>query len=170
MLKPLTCSMLAAALLAWQPAPAATADTYLVHDTPLFAGPSPDLPQVATLPAGADVSVQGCLDDFTWCDVAAQRGRGWVYADNIARRPDGASVGVRRTGIDVIGFDLLAYWAQNYTDQPWYEERERWARAPRVNRQRWPQFPGQPPINPQPPPPPPPPKQPTQPLMPQPRP
>jgi len=167
--KPLITSILFWTAVALQSAQAAGTDATVARDTQLLAGPSPELPLVATLPAGAEISVLGCLDDFSWCDVATAQDRGWVDADGISRPQDGGSI--RRagasTGIGVVDFDLLAYWAQHYSDQPWYGERARW----RVNRQHWPQFPGQPPIHPQPPSPPPPPKPPAQPVMPsQPRP
>lgn len=170
MRKPLTTSVLLCAIAAISPVRAAVTDALTAHDTSLWAGPSSDYPVVAVLPAGTRVIIQGCLSEFTWCDVIAESGRGWVDADSITRPQEGAVETVRRSGagvgVGIVDFDVLAYWTQHYSDKPWYEERERWARGPRANRQTWPQFPGQPPIHPQPPPPPPPPKQPSQPIMP----
>jgi uncharacterized protein YraI len=161
--------MLLWSIAAMQPAQAAI-NAVTADDTILSAGPSSDYPVVAALPAGTEVTVQACLSDFTWCDVVAGSGRGWADAGSLTRPHEGAVVTVRRfgasMGIGIVEFDVLEYWAQHYSDQPWYEDRARWARLPRANRPHWPQFPGQPPIHPQPPPPPPPPKPPAQPIMP----
>lgn len=159
MIKPIVISVFIAALVGLQSVSAAPVFSQVARETRLLAGPWPELPVVAELRAGTEISVQGCLDDLSWCDVVADQAQGWLDAGDIAGQHQGM-------GIGTVEFDLLTYWAQHYTDQPWYDQRERWAHHPRVNRQHWPQFPGQPPIHPQPPPPPPPPKTPGQPLSP----
>src|SRR6185437_12112812 len=50
----------------------------------LRAGPAPDYPLVAQLPPATPLSVQGCVSDFSWCDVITpDQLRGWVYAGNL---------------------------------------------------------------------------------------
>src|SRR5881396_590552 len=44
------------------------------------AGPDTSYPTVAVLGPGAPVQVMGCLDDWSWCDVAFADNRGWVYS------------------------------------------------------------------------------------------
>ena len=44
------------------------------------AGPDRGYPLVATLPPGVSVYVNGCLGNYSWCDVSAGPNRGWVYA------------------------------------------------------------------------------------------
>lgn len=108
------------------------------------AGPARDYPLVTVLPAAYVVSVQGCLAEYTWCDIVAGASRGWVYAGNLdyfhhgrhVPLPDYGSV----AGVPVVGFLLEDYWRVHYQDRPWYAERDRWAfRAgppppPRVRR------------------------------------
>ncbi|RYF36988.1 MAG: hypothetical protein EOO25_19990, partial [Comamonadaceae bacterium] len=50
----------------------------------LRAGPARDFPLVAILQTGYPISVLGCVEDYTWCDVLAADLRGWVYAGNIS--------------------------------------------------------------------------------------
>jgi uncharacterized protein YraI len=98
------------------------------------AGPSRDYPIVAVLPAGYQVVVQGCLSNYTWCDVLAGPNRGWVYAGNISYAYQNTYVPVLNygalIGIGVLAFILDDYWGHHYHDRPWYAERHRWIHRP----------------------------------------
>ena len=100
----------------------------------LRAGPARDYPVVAILPRGYPITVEGCLQQYTWCDVAAGASRGWVYAGNINYYYQGQWVPVPSyaplIGIAVLGFILDDYWSDHYHDRPWYGERQRWANHP----------------------------------------
>lgn len=129
------------------------------------AGPARDFPVVAVLPAGYAISVQGCLADYTWCDVVAASSRGWVYAGNINYSWQNSYAPVITwgpvIGIAIIGFALDDYWGRHYWRSPWYPERHRWAErqwpAPRPHvRPHQPPAPlppdgGPPPVRPRPP-------------------
>lgn len=97
----------------------------------LRAGPARDFPVVAVLPAGYQISVQGCLGDYTWCDVVAANSRGWVYAGNINYAWQNSYAPVITwgpvIGIAIIGFTVDDYWGRHYWRSPWYPERHRWA-------------------------------------------
>jgi uncharacterized protein YraI len=94
------------------------------------AGPARDYPVVTILPAAYVVSVQGCLPEYTWCDVIAGSSRGWVYAGNLGYFHEGRHVPLRESGpvagVAVVDFILEDYWRQHYQGRPWYGERDRW--------------------------------------------
>lgn len=97
----------------------------------LRAGPGADYPVVAILPAGLQISVQGCVNDYSWCDVAAGPNRGWVYAGYINYYYQNSYVPLLNygtlIGIGILPFILDDYWGSHYHDRPWYPERDRWA-------------------------------------------
>jgi uncharacterized protein YraI len=111
---------------------------YTSKDAHLRAGPARDYPVIAILPAGFEVSVQGCLSDYSWCDVIAGPNRGWVYAANLDYDYQGAYVPLlgygAQIGIAVTGFILFDYWGSHYRERPFYRDRDRWANRPRPPR------------------------------------
>jgi uncharacterized protein YraI len=58
-----------ASALAMLPTLSHAQDARTAKPVNLRAGPARDYPVVAVLPAGAAIGVQGCIADFTWCDV-----------------------------------------------------------------------------------------------------
>lgn len=100
----------------------------------VFAGPSEDYPVVAVLAPGAQVAVQGCLPDYTWCDVIAGYERGWVYAGAISYpyentwQPMIAFAPV--LGIAVVPFVFAEYWPRHYWNRPFFADRARWWNVP----------------------------------------
>jgi uncharacterized protein YraI len=125
-----------------QPAFTATA----VH---LRAGPALDYPVVAVLPKGYQVAVQGCLSDYSWCDVFAGPERGWIYAAHIHHPYQNTHVPVLTygavIGVGVLTFVLNDYWPLYYRDRPWYADRHQWARRPVPPPNYAPHYPPRPP-------------------------
>jgi uncharacterized protein YraI len=107
---------------------------YTARDVHLRAGPSPQYLSIAVLPAGFQISVQGCLSNYSWCDVIAGPNRGWVYAANINYPYQSAYVPVLNygavIGIAVVGFIVGDYWTEHYRDRPWYPDRYQWVNRP----------------------------------------
>jgi uncharacterized protein YraI len=99
---------------------------YTAREVHLRAGPAREYLSIAVLPAGFEISVQGCLGDYSWCDVIAGADRGWVYAANISYPYQNEYVPVINygaiIGIAVIGFIISDYWPQYYRDRPWYTD------------------------------------------------
>ena len=103
---------------------------YVSKEVNLRAGPSADYPVVAILGAGVNITVEGCMSDYRWCDVSVGPNRGWLYAGNIVYPYQGAHVPLltygSAIGIGVIGFSVGSYWDDYYRYRPWYPQRQRW--------------------------------------------
>ncbi len=126
---------LLAAALAGLPAPSqAQQMAYVSKDVHMRAGPSRGYPVVAILHTGVSISVQGCLGDYTWCDVMIGPDRGWVYAGNIVYPYQGANGPVitygPAIGIAIITFSIGPYWDEYYRARPWYPQRQYWIHRP----------------------------------------
>jgi uncharacterized protein YraI len=127
-----------AALALCAPLLASAAEGFVVADISLQAGPDTQYPSIEELYAGTDVSIQGCLQGWTWCDVIASNGdRGWVPGTFIEETYNEQPVVVMdygaRIGIPIVSFSIGAYWGSHYHNRPFYAERQRWeSRAIRV--------------------------------------
>src|SRR5579863_7493688 len=109
---------------------ALAADGFVTGDVELRAGPDPDYPSVAMLSDGTSVSIMGCVDNWSWCDVATGPDRGWVPGDFLQEEYQGQRVFVPEyaavIGIPVVTFTFAAYWDAHYRQRPFYAERERY--------------------------------------------
>lgn len=105
---------------------------YTAQSVDLRAGPGPGYPVVAVLPPGVQVWVQGCVEDYSWCDVVVGPERGWVYAGSIQSYYDAVSGYVPLYygawfGIAAYPFFINDYWGRYYYNRPWYPQLNRWA-------------------------------------------
>jgi len=105
-------------------------DAYVAADISLQAGPDTEYPAITELAAGTPVSIEGCVDSYTWCDVVAGDDRGWVPGSFLEEDFDNQRVIVvdygPRIRIPIVTFSLGVYWGQHYHNRPWFGERERW--------------------------------------------
>lgn len=115
------------------------ADGYVTGNVNLRAGPDSSYPSVARLPAGAAVAIEGCVDGWSWCDVAAGNNRGWVAGNFLQEEYQGQRVlipdyGVQ-IGIPVVSFVFGTYWDNYYRNRSWYDNREHWSHVTPQYRQ-----------------------------------
>ena len=61
-------------------------------DLPLRSGPGPMHTIIATLDHNAIVEVEGCIETGTWCQVATNGQRGWVWGANLSAQAQGQTV------------------------------------------------------------------------------
>ena len=122
----------AAALLAPLAANAQTA--YTASAVELRAGPARDYPVVAILGSRLAVNVQGCLHDFSWCDVIVGPNRGWLHGRELVFDYQGAQVPIvdygAALGIGLVSFVIGTYWQDHYVSRPWYPRMPHWAQRP----------------------------------------
>jgi uncharacterized protein YraI len=98
-------------------------DAVVTTNLNLRGGPSASYERYATIPAGDEVTVYGCLTGYNWCDVDWYGNRGWVSGNYLAylgsdyyRRPI-ASIGVT-IGVPVVRFDRDVYFRRYYGGRP----------------------------------------------------
>src|SRR5262245_16043994 len=59
------------------------------------AGPGPSNPVITAMPSGETVTIQGCLQTMSWCEVTWNGQTGWAYADYLAMEVAGNRVVIR---------------------------------------------------------------------------
>lgn len=125
-----TTALLAFAVIGATAAQAA-APGYTTADVNIRTGPDVDFPSIDVIPEGDDIDVVGCLRDESWCDVAWDGARGWVYSEYLAFDHRGETVLLPDIGPSVLSIPLIAfaaanYWDRHYIGRPWYKDRRRW--------------------------------------------
>src|SRR5580692_7982708 len=121
---------LLAALCSMLGSQADAANAYTQGEVHLRAGPSTDYPIVASIPPSSLLAVNGCLDDYTWCDADWEGNHGWVYGDYLYYDYQDRRVPVLQfgaaLGIGIVSFSVGDYWGRYYVGRPWYARRDYW--------------------------------------------
>lgn len=97
----------------------------------LRAGPDRGYPVIAQIPANAYVAIEGCVNDWSWCDVRWSNIRGWVAGEYLRtgdiHRPAYIADSGRTAHIPVVEFNLGNYWDNYYHNRPFYKDRDRYS-------------------------------------------
>jgi len=83
------------------------------------AGPDVVFPVVTWLYSQDTVMIQGCLADFSWCDIQSGRTRGWVNASYLRN--------VFRNRTPVVTFSVESYWDAHYRTRGFFADKAAWA-------------------------------------------
>jgi uncharacterized protein YraI len=118
-----------AAMLA-MPGAAAAANAIVTAELRVRAGPSTEFPVVGTVPARAEVDVNGCVRGYSWCDISWRDERGWVSADYLQYYYQERYVPLIEYGptieVPIVVFSIDTYWGHYYRHRPWYHRRVHW--------------------------------------------
>ena len=111
-------------------ASAAAQPAYTTRYVNLRAGPDRGYPQVAYIGPNQSVYVNGCLNDYRWCDITVGSNRGWAYSKYIEYPYQNRRLPIYGNGqmlaLPIVGFILGSYWNENYSGRPWYGQQDNW--------------------------------------------
>ena len=111
-------------------ASAAAQQAYTTRQVNLRAGPDRGYPQVAYIRAGQSVYVNGCINDYRWCDITAGPNRGWAFSKYIEYPYQNRRLPIYGNGqmlaLPIVSFILGSYWNDNYRNRPWYRQQNNW--------------------------------------------
>ncbi len=76
-------------------------------DLNLREGPGTNYATISTMPANADITIDGCIEGQKWCQVTYNGQTGWAYSDYLMATTEGQTVVVteRPQLVPAVGFD-----------------------------------------------------------------
>lgn len=93
----------------------------------LRAGPGVNYPLVARIPEKASVEVEGCLENWSWCNVFWRGKYGWTSGRHIElkkiKHHGGPHHASSETMPPVVVYNVNEYWDRHYRDAPFYAMR-----------------------------------------------
>ena len=86
--------------------------------------------RLAYVGAGQSVYVNGCINDYRWCDITAGPNRGWAYSKFIEYPYQDRRLPIYGNGptlaLPIVSFILGSYWNDNYRSRPFYNSQNNW--------------------------------------------
>jgi uncharacterized protein YraI len=127
--KTMTAAALALGASVLVAAPANAVPGFATDRLDVKAGPDYDYPTVAYVRSGTQLEINGCLSDWSWCDVSTSRGRGWVLGEDIVAQRNGRRIVYGMAwGVPTLTFNVRTYWDSNYRNRGFYRDRDNWDR------------------------------------------
>ncbi|MEN3976638.1 SH3 domain-containing protein [Emcibacter sp. SYSU 3D8] len=127
--KTLTATALALGATIMIAAPASAVPGYSTDRLDVKAGPDYDYPTVAYARSGSRIEINGCLRDWSWCDVTTHRGRGWVLGEDLQAERAGRRISYGAPwGVANVTFSIGNYWDNHYKGRSFYGDRDNWSR------------------------------------------
>lgn len=108
-------------------AAAQNATATAIVDLNMRAGPAPYFPVVGVIPANEAVTLYGCTEELSWCDVSTQTVRGWSYAEYLTIQS--VAIPQAETPPPAVAFEGELYFEENYRDRPFFENRDQFLGA-----------------------------------------
>ncbi len=103
---------------------------YTTAGVNLRAGPSTTYPVVATMRAGDEVTIYGCLSGWTWCDIDWRGYRGWAagqYLDVPYQQHHQPILSYGEyVGVPFLSFSIGSYWNDHYRDRTFFGDMQRY--------------------------------------------
>lgn len=113
-------------------APANALPGYATPRLEIKAGPGDGYPTVGFARYDTRLEINGCLRNWTWCDVTTQRARGWVKGHDIQAESRGRRIEYGAPwNVPRFEFNFNSYWNDHYRGEQFYRERDRWQRYDR---------------------------------------
>ncbi len=110
------------------PVLAATFGGYTTANVNQRSGPSTAYPPITVIPAGSPITIYGCLQDDTWCDISWGANRGWMSSLYLQVSYQSHRYPVRGyTGIPFITFNFGSYWNSYYQHKPFFGQKSKWS-------------------------------------------
>lgn len=108
-------------------APANATPGFATSRLEVKAGPDFDYPTVGVARAGSRLNINGCLPDWSWCDVTTSRDRGWARGNDLQAEYRGRRIVYGAAwNVPTFTFNFTSYWNSHYKARPFFRERTRW--------------------------------------------
>lgn len=124
------------------PSLAEAANAYATGNVNMRTGPGTQYGRVGTIPAGATLTIRGCLNGYSWCEVTFAGRRGWASSNYLQATYQNRRRPIIHVG-PIIGLPIIVHrprpphWGGHRPRPPHWGHRPRpphWGHRPRPPR------------------------------------
>jgi hypothetical protein len=85
-------------------------------------------PPIVVIPAGSRITIYGCLQNGSWCDISWGPNRGWMSSAYLQVTSNARRVPLRGfSGVPFITFNFGNYWDSHYKNRPFFNQKNKWS-------------------------------------------